>query len=331
MKWFIKCLKHYADFSGRARRKEYWMFALFNIIFAIAWTFLAMIIFFATNKNTNPEIATLFSYYSCYIVVMLPGMAVFIRRLHDVGKSGWMMLVSLIPIVGLIWLLVLMLTEGQQGENEYGPDPKTSPETFSEPKRLKSAGITLIVAFAMMIPQPFIIPLLYDMGLEIHLIVELTTTIFVIIAGALLLNEKQIYALDKNGRSAIMLLLASLSISLILILGNTIFYINQAPDVEVKIIIGRFISIAYFLSIALFIASILFSSNNKNLIRKAATLSIVFSGLSLLWGIYFGVGINAGEHFMIFLLSNAFSMICPVAYIVLAGTFLSEEDQEVAL
>src|SRR5690606_6811399 len=119
MNWYLKGLKQYADFGGRARRTEYWMFVLFNTTFAI----IAMILdnIFDLTIGELPYGA----FYILYaLFALIPGLAVSVRRLHDVGKSGWMILVSLIPIVGGIWLLVLLLTDSEPGENEYGTNPQ---------------------------------------------------------------------------------------------------------------------------------------------------------------------------------------------------------------
>jgi uncharacterized membrane protein YhaH (DUF805 family) len=119
MKWYLKVLKQYADFNGRARRKEYWMFLLFNVIFLI----LAMGIDSLTGLNFGGNPYGVF--YLLYgLAVFVPGLAVVVRRLHDVGKSGWMYLIALIPIVGGIWLLILLVTKGDAGANKYGEDPK---------------------------------------------------------------------------------------------------------------------------------------------------------------------------------------------------------------
>ena len=119
MNWYLSVLKNYARFGGRARRKEYWMFTLFNFIFLI----IAMIIDNVVNTTVGKLPYGLF--YSLYaIAVLIPGLAVAVRRLHDVGKSGWMILIALIPIIGAIWLLVLMVTDSDPGENEYGANPK---------------------------------------------------------------------------------------------------------------------------------------------------------------------------------------------------------------
>ena len=114
MNWYLKVLKQYADFKGRARRKEYWMFILSNIIFAVVAIILDNVLGIAIGPI-----------YGLYVLsVLIPGLAVIVRRLHDIGKSGWMILITLIPLVGPIWFLVLMLTEGYSGENKYGENPK---------------------------------------------------------------------------------------------------------------------------------------------------------------------------------------------------------------
>jgi uncharacterized membrane protein YhaH (DUF805 family) len=121
MSWYIEVLKKYATFSGRARRKEYWMFVLFNIIFSIVATVIDNLL--GTTQESGYGILS--SIYS--LAVLVPGLAVSVRRLHDIGKSGWWLLIALIPLIGAIWLLVLTVTDSQPGDNEYGPNPKTSP------------------------------------------------------------------------------------------------------------------------------------------------------------------------------------------------------------
>ena len=119
MNWYLKVLKQYADFSGRARRKEYWMFVLFNMIFAIVAMILDNVLGIAMEGIGYGPL------YGLYVLAMLiPGLAVAVRRLHDVGKSGWMILIALIPLIGAIWLLVLMVADSNPGENQYGQNPK---------------------------------------------------------------------------------------------------------------------------------------------------------------------------------------------------------------
>ena len=119
MKWYLAVLRNYAGFSGRARRKEYWMFALFNLIFLIVAMILDNVL------GTAIEGVGYGLFYILYtLAVLIPGLAVSFRRLHDVGKSGWMILIVLIPIIGAIWLFVLTVTDSNSGENKYGPNPK---------------------------------------------------------------------------------------------------------------------------------------------------------------------------------------------------------------
>ena len=125
MSWYIEVIKKYAVFSGRARRKEYWMFVLVNMIIAIL---IGILVGIATSSdaNSNTKIAPVFNCISSLysLAILLPSLGVFVRRLHDIGKSGWWVFIGFIPLIGEIWLLVLMCTDGQSGSNQYGPNPK---------------------------------------------------------------------------------------------------------------------------------------------------------------------------------------------------------------
>ncbi|MBR6561299.1 MAG: DUF805 domain-containing protein [Alistipes sp.] len=112
MEWYLKCMKQYVDFSGRARRKEYWMFALMNAIIAAALIII--------DAGLGDEV--LQSVYS--LVVFLPSLAVGVRRMHDIGKSGWWLLIGLIPLIGSIWLIVLACQDSEPGANRWGANPK---------------------------------------------------------------------------------------------------------------------------------------------------------------------------------------------------------------
>lgn len=117
MNWYLKVLKQYFDFSGRARRKEYWMYILFHLIFTFVTIFLDTLL--ATEVNNVGF------FYLIYVLLnIIPGLAVSIRRLHDIGKSGAMILVNIIPFVGPIWFLVLTCMEGQSKSNKWGENPK---------------------------------------------------------------------------------------------------------------------------------------------------------------------------------------------------------------
>ena len=127
MNYYLAVLKNYATFTGRARRSEYWYFVLFNIIFIIVAMFLDNIFGTTFKLDTiNGAVSTPYGYfYIAYVLaVLIPGLAVSVRRLHDVGKSGWFYFIILIPIVGAIWLLVLACTDSIFGANKYGLNPK---------------------------------------------------------------------------------------------------------------------------------------------------------------------------------------------------------------
>ena len=122
MELYLKVLKQYADFSGRARRKEYWMFTLFNVIIVFALMLVTMAGVF--SGSGEPSVIGIIL-YCCYgLAIFIPSLAVCVRRLHDIGKSGWFYFISLVPIVGGIILLVWFCTDSQEGENKWGANPK---------------------------------------------------------------------------------------------------------------------------------------------------------------------------------------------------------------
>ena len=126
MEWYLKVMKeNFSNFSGRARRKEYWMFTLIYMIVII----IAMVLDGALGLGFDMGYGVTAPYGWIYSIVglvhLIPAWGVLVRRLHDVGKSGWFMLISLVPIIGGIWLLVLLCTDGDSSENAYGPSPKS--------------------------------------------------------------------------------------------------------------------------------------------------------------------------------------------------------------
>ena len=129
MEWYLKVMRdNYANFSGRARRREYWMFTLVYVIILIACTVLDNVLGTLFMRDAGPlgEISMGYGwiYTICGLIHFIPGLALAVRRLHDVGKSGWFYLIFLIPIVGAVWLLVLFCLEGKKEDNKYGPNPK---------------------------------------------------------------------------------------------------------------------------------------------------------------------------------------------------------------
>lgn len=119
MNWYLQALKKYADFTGRARRKEYWFFVLFYLIIVIV---LGIIDGMIGTTMQGAGIGILTCIYM--LAMFLPGLAVTVRRLHDTGRSGWWVLINLVPLIGAIVLLVFLFSDSQPGTNEYGPSPK---------------------------------------------------------------------------------------------------------------------------------------------------------------------------------------------------------------
>ncbi len=133
IEWYKKVVfKNYGNFSGRARRSEYWYFMLAQFLIFIGFVMIGSLIglIFDSPENGFFIAYGLFVFY--LLLMIIPYLAVVVRRLHDTGKSGWYYLVSFIPFIGGIWMLVLMCTEGDYGENDYGSDPKNDFEEMNE-------------------------------------------------------------------------------------------------------------------------------------------------------------------------------------------------------
>ena len=113
MNWYLEVMKKYAVFSGRARRREYWMFTLVNLIIFLV---LALIEGFLGSPGV---ISILYG-----LAILIPGLAVSVRRLHDIDRSGWWLLIGFVPVIGAVILLVFMLINSKPGENQYGANPK---------------------------------------------------------------------------------------------------------------------------------------------------------------------------------------------------------------
>jgi uncharacterized membrane protein YhaH (DUF805 family) len=114
MSWYLGCWKKYATFSGRARRKEYWMFVLFNVIATVVLSIIGSLIL----KENGTILTGIYG-----LAILIPSLAVTVRRLHDTGRKGWWIFISFVPVIGGIWLFVLTLLDST-ADNEYGPNPK---------------------------------------------------------------------------------------------------------------------------------------------------------------------------------------------------------------
>jgi uncharacterized membrane protein YhaH (DUF805 family) len=130
MDWYLMVWKKYAEFNGRSRRKEFWMFVLFNILAALVLAALGGI-GLAISENYGGVLFIPFGIY--YLAMIVPSFAVVVRRFHDTGKSGWnyllLFVLSWIPFLGIIASVVILIfvcTDSDPGDNEYGPNPKAA-------------------------------------------------------------------------------------------------------------------------------------------------------------------------------------------------------------
>ena len=119
-KYFIEVFtKNFANFNGRARRKEYWMFFLISALISIVLTLLDILL---GTYSVEYEAGLFSGLYS--LLILIPSIAVVVRRLHDTDRSGWWILISLIPLIGVIVLFVFMCLDSQPGTNRFGVNPK---------------------------------------------------------------------------------------------------------------------------------------------------------------------------------------------------------------
>ena len=121
MVWYLEALKKYAVFGGRSRRKEYWYFVLFSLIVSLVLSAVdALLGTFSSSTN----VGLLGGLYG--LAIIIPTIAVSVRRLHDIDRTGWWVLISLVPVIGTIVLLVFAVLDGTPGQNRFGPNPKAS-------------------------------------------------------------------------------------------------------------------------------------------------------------------------------------------------------------
>ena len=127
MKWYLKVMQeNYANFDGRARRKEYWMFVLIQMLVMIMAMILDGVLGLGFELGNGIKLPYGWIYFLAVLAHFIPNIGVSVRRLHDVGKSGWFWFIGLIPFIGVIWLLVLACTDGDSSDNEFGPSPKAA-------------------------------------------------------------------------------------------------------------------------------------------------------------------------------------------------------------
>lgn len=121
MEWALLPLKKYAQFEGRSRRKEYWLFVLFNFVVSFVASLIEGLLGWPVVLQALIALG-----------FMIPGLAVGVRRLHDTDRSGWWLLIGLLPLIGWVVLIVFLVQKGQAGGNRFGPDPIDGPAARPE-------------------------------------------------------------------------------------------------------------------------------------------------------------------------------------------------------
>jgi uncharacterized membrane protein YhaH (DUF805 family) len=334
MKWYLKVLKQYADFSGRARRKEYWMFVLFNVIFAV----LALGIDAVLMMNGIAKVQV--CYLTYLMAMILPSLAVLVRRLHDTGRSGWWMLISLIPLVGGIWLLVLILEDSQSGGNRYGANPKTSPGKPDAKARLFSASVTMMIAAVvwvvnwciwMFLRFSFLFdPNLLDFNIGVE---DIFMNISSLVRGLLLLFVGiWLYSRNSSGHlsAAGICRKAAAAMTVVAALGVlvSLWYIVQNLTDEHYIVFNLIYnsgSLLMHVSFLFFAVALLWS--NRKLIRTASVVLTIAAGIMILvnavCNMEWTTSLTDGDPLRVLNTYMSFLPIYPVSLIALAGVLLS--------
>jgi uncharacterized membrane protein YhaH (DUF805 family) len=352
MKHYLKALRHYADFSGRASRTEYWMFVLFNIIFMFAAAFLGALLGAIFNEYLIQYFATIFVCIY-YFAVAIPFLAISVRRLHDSGKSGWWMLLGLLNILnsiignmrsidtGLklffailaiaagICIIVFMVLPSSENANRYGANPK---HILTCGRRIfaKSAGITLVTAAALyfvndIFLSPLIIhfhsmiPLYYYEYFRLSLLLFNLPDLFIIAAGILLLLRK-----ERNTAFAVLLISAAvlwIARTVYFEAVNTIDYSTAGLLITIRIIISKALIVVPFALLPAGLAWLRKSNPNIPIKIKPEIAAISLAATALFW-IAFNIfaliaDIISSSRDLHFIL-NILNIIMPIAFLVLA-------------
>jgi uncharacterized membrane protein YhaH (DUF805 family) len=330
MNWYLNVLRHYADFGGRARPKEYWMFALFNSIFCVLMIILDNVL----GLTVSRDIPYGMFYYMYVLAVFIPGLAVTVRRLHDTGHSGWWIAVPVLNIC----VAVLIFLKGQQGDNRYGSDPKMIRSPYSEPARLRSAAITLIIAAAIEILDWgwFICGIVDDAGLSGLSSISagyagwIFSTLLLLAAGILILPRVPDGSVPAGRvrRRTVFPVIAYAAIVFFLnarVLTDMVLTAMTQQDEAIApaVLINSAVWLLYKLVILLFALSLLLSGGRWR--RVACTALAVASCMMIAYTVYVNYS-NYGnmDGDVLDILLNALTFF-PVAWLLLSGVFRTEK------
>ena len=321
MKWFVKVLNQYADFKGRAGREEYWMFFLINILATFAIGVIGFGIMMQTEKIGAAVLPLVYS-----MAVLIPSCAVTIRRLHDTGRKAWFSLVGLIPVIGGIWLLVVLISKGVPNENKYGKKPAKI--SSSHYYRRRSAAVALILSSALWLFS--YLPIFYfSSGWEDSQIISTLLPVGLIFTGILFFSKR---IFTKGIASSLIILSAVWLFRDVLEIREIYAYLFL--DFNILLLISQFV---FLIPVALFLSGfyILIKKTDRtvpacllfagsfiwifNIIWELIQISIPLYDTSDILSL-----LNNTSAFL-YLLSTTISIVVPVSLLVFARTLLSRE------
>ena len=311
MKWFFKVLKQYANFKGRASREEFWMFFLFNLLVTFALTVIGIGLWMWSNKTGVIFLPCLYQ-----MAVLIPSFAVTIRRLHDTGRNAWFLLVNLIPVIGGLWLFIVLVIKGVSEENRFGKNNPTAYESRYHRKR--SAAVALIIASIFWF-FTLIIFLIFQSGGNESQLLSIFLPLGLIITGYLLFS-KRMFSIGVAW---------SLIVFSVVWLFRDILLIHDAYS-----LLTESFNIPLFISLLVILVPLaLLLSGIYILIMKTdrtIPVCLLFAGsfvwiLSILLNVIKFPRLPGDSSDYLMLLNNFITMVVPVSLMVLARTFLSKE------
>ena len=311
MKWFYKVLKQYANFNGRASREELWMFFLFNFLATFALAAIGYSIMMWNNHTS-----AIFLPYLYLMAVFIPNLAVVIRRLHDVNKSAWFLLVNLIPFIGGIWLFIVLISKGDPEENRYGTTISTAYDSRYQRKR--SAAVALIISSVFWLVSQLLF-LIFQSGWNESQLLSVLLPLGLVVSGVLLFS-KRIFSLGVAWSLIV--------VSVVWIFRDALLIQSAFTQLFVYFNIPLFISqLIILVPVALCLCGIYIISNKED---RTIPVCLLFAGSSVwiltILLIIINFSGSLGEIADFFMLwNNAVGVMVAVSLMVFARTFLSNE------
>jgi uncharacterized membrane protein YhaH (DUF805 family) len=296
MKWFFLALRKYADFSGRAQRKEYWMFLLFYYIFMIAISFVSSIV----SLITGVKDLILMSLNAYILLMILPLIAITIRRVHDTGKSGWWVFIG--------WL-ILMLEKGQEGDNKYGAGPKTSTlQKPDEKARLENVAVTVIVAASWRLLFLIIFMITYNIPVNVDTAVTVVLHLLFLLIGILLFQNNSSGTIEKARRRVFVpLIVYGAAMTLLFVVYIIVF--NS----------GIFNIWMMFQYLVLLFFAVTLAMPDKELLKTASIILITVSCITVIMNIVWSSMLEENTHIRTIALLR---LLDQISFILLAGVFM---------